>query len=121
MGSLLRSWGYRVITGASDNAALVSLRAQQRTPDLIISDYRLPGGKTGIEVIDRLRSTLCADIPAFLLSGDTNPELLQDGRINGYHLLHKPVNPMVLRALVTQVLKKYRSELTPNGMQSVTD
>ncbi len=117
MGGLLRSWGYRVITGASDNAALVGLRAQQRTPDLIISDYRLPDGKTGIEVIERLRSTLDADIPAFLLSGDTNPELLQDGRINGYHLLHKPVNPMVLRALVTQVLKTRAAELAPEGIR----
>ena len=76
------------------------------TPDLIISDYRLLNGKTGIEVITRLRAKLGVDVPAFLVSGDINPTLLHEARVNGFHMLHKPVKPMALRALVTQLLKK---------------
>ncbi len=106
MGGLLRSWGYRVVTAENDNAALAGHIGHGAAPDLIISDYRLLGGKTGIEVITRLRAKLGVDVPAFLVSGDINPTLLHEARVNGFHMLHKPVKPMALRALVTQLLKK---------------
>lgn len=106
MGGLLRSWGYRVVTAENDNAALAGHIEHGAKPDLIISDYRLLNGKTGIEVIARLRAHLGADVPAFLVSGDINPTLLREARVNGFHMLHKPVKPMVLRALVSQLLKK---------------
>src|SRR5262249_57680076 len=56
MGGLLRSWGCRVVTGDTDAVALCGLAAHDQPPDLIISDYRLPEGRTGIETIDRVRS-----------------------------------------------------------------
>ncbi len=90
--------------GASDNAALTNLEAHDEPPDLIISDYRLQDGKTGIDVIKTLRSRFCIQIPAFLISGDTNPEPLHEARNNGYHLLHKPVDPMALRAMLNRMV-----------------
>ena len=39
------------------------------------------------------------------MSGDTNPEPLQEARASGFHLLHKPVDPMTLRAMVNRMLK----------------
>jgi CheY-like chemotaxis protein len=104
MEGLLRSWGCRVVTGVSDTAALTSLAAHDQQPDLIISDYRLPDGKTGIDVIERLRTTFSAPIPAFLISGDTNPQPLLEARTNGYHLLHKPVDPITLRAMLNRMI-----------------
>ncbi|HUF86336.1 MAG TPA: response regulator, partial [Thermohalobaculum sp.] len=71
----------------------------------IISDYRLGSGETGIEAIARLRGAFGAAIPAFLISGDTAPERLRDARAQGIHLLHKPVPPMRLRAMLAQLLK----------------
>ena len=106
MGGLFRSWGFRVVTGATDRAVLSGLAEHGQPPDLIISDYRLPEGVTGVEVIERLRNEFCTEIPAFLISGDTNPEPLHEAQTGGYHLLHKPVNPMTLRAVLSQVLKK---------------
>lgn len=106
MGGLIRSWGCRVVTGSTDSAALAGLAEYDHPPDVIISDYHLCDGKTGIEVITRLRSALSAPIPAFLMSGDTNPEPLREAQANGYPLLHKPVDPMALRATLTQMLKK---------------
>jgi signal transduction histidine kinase/CheY-like chemotaxis protein len=110
MGGLFRSWGCRVVTGGAEGAVLSGLAAYDHPPDVIISDYHLPGGKTGIEIVERLRSVLSAHIPAFLISGDTDPEALRDARANGYHLLHKPVDPMALRAMLSQVLRKQRVE-----------
>ena len=110
MGGLIRSWGCSVVTGSTDSAALARLAEYDHPPDVIISDYHLCDGKTGIEAITRLRSALSAPIPAFLMSGDTNPEPLREAKANGYPLLHKPVDPMALRATLTQILRKRQVE-----------
>ena len=105
MRGLLRRWGCFVVTAESESAALASLADDDRRPDLIISDYRLADGHTGIEAIQRLRSALRAPIPAFLITGDIAPERLGEASANGLHLLHKPVGPMALRAMLNQMLK----------------
>ena len=43
---------------------------------------------------------------AFLISGDTGPERLREARASGHHLLHKPVHPMMLRAMLNRLLKE---------------
>ena len=106
MRGILQSWGCRVATGASDTVALAQLAQEGGQPDLIISDYRLANGKTGIELIERLRDALGAPIPAFLISGDTGPERLREASASGYHLLHKPVPPIMLRAMLNRLLKE---------------
>jgi signal transduction histidine kinase len=105
MRGILQSWGCSVVGAASDAAALAELRETGRRPDAIVSDYRLAGRNTGIEAIERLRGALGTAIPAFLISGDTSPERLSDARVSGYHLLHKPVPPMALRAMLNRLLK----------------
>jgi signal transduction histidine kinase/CheY-like chemotaxis protein len=106
MCGLFRSWGYHLLVAGTDDEALAGVADRERPPDLVVSDYHLSGGKTGIEVIEGLRRTFSAEIPAFLVSGDTNPELLRQARASGYHLLHKPVDPMTLRAIVSYVLRE---------------
>lgn len=105
MRGILQSWGCRVVTGASDTAALAQLAQEGGRPDLIISDFRLANGRTGIEAIERLRGALDAAIPAFLISGDTGPERLREASASGYHLVHKPVPPMALRTTLNRLLK----------------
>jgi len=105
MRGILRSWGCSVVSAASEAAALAELRETGRRPDAIVSDYRLADGKTGIDAIECLRGTLGTAIPAFLISGDTSPDRLRDARVSGYHLLHKPVPPMALRAMLNRLLK----------------
>ena len=101
-GGLLRSWGCRVITALSDQDAVAQLEGK---PDLIISDYRLKNGRTGIDAIAQLRDAFGADIPAFLISGDILPERLLDAQKGGYQLLHKPLAPMSLRAVMSRLLQ----------------
>lgn len=104
LGGILRAWGCKVIAAESAETALSRLPAESRKPDLIISDYQLADRKTGIETIERLRHELGAAIPAFLISGDTAPERLREASVSGYHLLHKPVSPMRLRAMLNQFM-----------------
>ncbi|HMH16728.1 MAG TPA: ATP-binding protein [Burkholderiales bacterium] len=105
MRGLLRRWGCLVVTAESESAAQASLAGDDRRPDLIISDYGLADGHTGIEAIQRLRSAFRAPIPAFLVTGDIAPERLRQASANGFHLLHKPVGPMALRAMLNQILR----------------
>jgi signal transduction histidine kinase len=105
MRGILVSWGCRVVTASSDKAALAQLGEMGRLPDLIISDYRLADGHTGILAITRLREVLAAPIPAFLVSGDTGPERLREATVSGFQLLHKPLPPMALRALLNRLLR----------------
>jgi len=104
MGGLLRNWGCRVVSAASPDDILAGL-AGHDVPDLIISDYRLGDGHSGINAIDELRASFGAPIPAFLISGDTAPERLREAQESGHHMLHKPVRPMKLRAMVSQLLR----------------
>jgi len=104
MCGTLRSWGCRVVTADSDSTALARIAELGQAPDAVISDYRLAGGKTGIQAVECLRAALGRAIPALLVSGDTAPERLREASARGYHLLHKPVPPMALRALLTRQL-----------------
>ena len=102
-GGLLKSWGCRVVTAESDQDALASL--DRNKPDLIISDFRLKDGRTGIDAVAQLRNAFHAPIPAFLISGDILPERLREAQASGHQLLHKPVGPMTLRTMISRLLK----------------
>jgi CheY-like chemotaxis protein len=104
-GGLLRGWGCTVVTAGSGGGALGGLVGQRRPPDLIISDFRLSDGKTGIEAIAEIRGAFPDAIPAFLVSGDASLRPSDDPRARGFHLLHKPVDPMTLRAMLNRMLK----------------
>jgi signal transduction histidine kinase/CheY-like chemotaxis protein len=105
MRGLLQGWGCRVVTADSHGAALAGLAAQPGQPNLVISDYFLANGTTGIDAIDRLRAAFAGPIPAFLISGDTTRERMREADLSGLPLLHKPVNPMALRSMVNQLLR----------------
>jgi CheY-like chemotaxis protein len=104
MSGLLRNWGCRVVAAATPDEALADLGSEE-LPDLIICDYRLANGQSGIAAIADLRKAYGAQVPAFLMSGDTAPERLREARESGHHLLHKPLRAMALRAMVNRLLK----------------
>lgn len=101
---LLTGWGCRVVVATS--SAEASARLGGRVPDLIISDLHLSGGNTGVNAIDDLRREFGSAVPAFLISGDIS--IGQTGKIGpqGHPLLHKPVSPMALRAMMAAMLRK---------------
>jgi signal transduction histidine kinase len=102
-GGLLGRWGYTVLTTGSDEAALIRLAERQQRPDLIISDYHLASGKTGIRAIEQINAAFGSSIPAILISGDTSPEPAREAKDRGYIFLDKPVDPMRLRAVMHEL------------------
>jgi signal transduction histidine kinase/CheY-like chemotaxis protein len=120
MGGLLRGWGCRVSASTSSGAALASLFESHQRPDLIISDHHFTHGETGIAVIERLRHTFNAPIPALLVTGDISVERRQEAEAGGYELLQKPVPPMILRATMSEILKQRGSIDAPAGGRAPT-
>jgi CheY-like chemotaxis protein len=104
MSGLLRSWRFTVVTGASERAATELLAAHDRPPDVIICDYRLAPGTTGLDVIDSLRGG--SGIPAFLITAEASSELMREGEARDVRVLAKPVAPELLRGLLRDVFKK---------------
>ena len=107
--SLLESWG-AVVYGADGLAgALVHLKQGCR-PAVAISDYRLRDGEDGMTTLRQLRAASGYAIPACLMSGDTDPALLQAAKLADLPLLHKPVRPAKLRSLIRRLAATRDSE-----------
>lgn len=97
MAILLGDWGYDVtVVGSLDEA----LAATTRAPVAIIADYRLREDRTGIGAVRSLQEHFHAEIPALIVTGDTDPALIGQARQSGFAFLHKPVPPAKLRAFL---------------------
>jgi signal transduction histidine kinase/ActR/RegA family two-component response regulator len=101
-GAQLRSWQCDVLAAESLEQALERMEARAWIPDGVISDLRLGHGRNGIEVLDCLRDRHGAELRCVLVTGDTGTGQLQAVRQSGYAVLHKPVRPAKLRALLSQ-------------------
>lgn len=88
LDSLLRSCGFRVATFESAEALLAS--SARADSACIVSDIRLPGGMSGVELVDRLAAL--GDIPPVILISATEDEVALglDGRPGVFCFLRKP-------------------------------
>ncbi|MGY4830090.1 ATP-binding protein [Sphaerotilaceae bacterium SBD11-9] len=100
---LLKGWGAQVVSfetvEASSAWALNADPVAQR-PDLLIVDYRLERGHTGVEVIQALRARFGAEVPAIMVTGSTMTGHEAEAQAHNFHLLVKPVVPNKLRAMI---------------------
>ena len=103
MLGLLRDWGCKPIVVSSAQEAL---NTSIQPPQIIIADYRLRNGKTGIEAINTIQHHYQTAVPAILITGDTAPECMREAEASGYRLLYKPVQPSQLLALLNQIRSK---------------
>ncbi|GEO42997.1 hypothetical protein SAE02_71450 [Skermanella aerolata] len=99
---LLQDWGLKVLIASSLEELDALLNELQSPPDLMLADYRLPGGTCGTDAIELAH--LRWPVPAVLMTGDTAPERLEEARRSGCRLLHKPVNPADLRRTLNACL-----------------
>lgn len=100
---LLEGWGLNVAkaTGTRDMPPLAT-----PAPDLLIADYHL-GTEDGLAAVASLRKRYPdAAFPVIVITGDTTTEGIQRLQASGCHVLHKPVRPARLRALVTSLLRR---------------
>ena len=100
--AMMDSWGQRTLAANSRDEAVDRLQASGMVPDLILADYRLRAGETGLDVIDDVWRRVGREIPAILLTGDTAPAVLREAHARGLRLLHKPILPPELKRAVEE-------------------
>lgn len=103
MVEVFDQWGVELAVGEDAEQMRDELVSLGRRPDVVLSDYRLKDGKTGIEAIAVLRRAF-GPMPAALLTGDTAPETIQAIRSSALPVLHKPLKPAKLRAFLAHLL-----------------
>jgi two-component system, sensor histidine kinase len=97
-------WNVALAAGEDAEQVCAELLALGRAPDLILCDYRLREGHTGVEAVQLLRDTFGSQIPAALLTGDTAAESIQAIQASNLQVLHKPLKPAKLRAFLSHLL-----------------
>ena len=88
--TVMREVGHQVVGASTGDELLGALGALP--PDAVVSDYRLPNGITGFDVISALKARFGETLPAIIVSGDTDPALLRDMAGRGIVVLHKPLD-----------------------------
>lgn len=104
MRQLFEHWGCSLTAAASTEELLGRLAQDGTMPDLVISDYRLRDGETGAQAIAKVNAFCGRPLPGVLVTGDTAPERLREAAQSGHAVLHKPVRPGKLRALLLHLL-----------------
>ena len=100
METLLRGWGCTVLKAPDLAGAIAALDAASVMPNGLLIDYHLDRG-TGMEAIASLRAR-CGSLPAILVTADRTLSVREEARALGIQVLHKPVKPAALRALLAQ-------------------
>ena len=99
MATLLEGWGCEVAVAAGQAEALERVRAAGRLPDLVLVDLHLDN-EDGLDVVAELRRVWERAVPAALVTADRDPTLRVRARARQVDLLHKPIKPAALRALL---------------------
>jgi CheY-like chemotaxis protein/anti-sigma regulatory factor (Ser/Thr protein kinase) len=100
---LLKGWGANVIsfeTVAASRAWALAADLDTQVPDLLIVDYRLEQGHTGVDAIQVLRERFGPAVPAIMVTGSTMTGHENEAQTHDFHLLVKPVVPNKLRAMI---------------------
>jgi signal transduction histidine kinase/CheY-like chemotaxis protein len=106
MRDLLASWGcWCEAVGSAEAAVEVLARFE---PDLLLSDYRLRGHRTGLQAVQQVREHLGRALPAAIITGDTAAGRLREAAASGLPLVHKPVPAARLQAVMLALLRADR-------------
>ncbi|WP_429109329.1 hybrid sensor histidine kinase/response regulator [Aeromonas media] len=103
MASLLGRWGCEVRCAQSLEQAEEIIGAGF-LPRLVLSDYHLDDGKTGLQALHMIRLAHGNDIGGIIISADRKSELQTQIREHGFGYVSKPVKPLKLRALMNSLL-----------------
>ncbi|MDV7339394.1 ATP-binding protein [Terasakiella sp. A23] len=101
---MIEAWGCEPIIASSLDEARKLLNQNMVCPDAIVADYRLRDEENGLDIIKAIRQDFKKRIPAIVVSGDTDPDLIKQMQIYGLQLLNKPILPDVMQQRLLEML-----------------
>ena len=102
--AIFKSWRCHVISGSCGSAVRRELSQHLRQPDLIVADYWLEDGETGLSVIQDLRRDAEIPIPAIILTADHDMGLAASAKTHGIAFIQKPANAQRIRRTVIDLI-----------------
>ncbi len=93
-----------VVHIATDGDGAIRVLEQGIMPDILITDYRLPGCN-GADLVARVRDKVGFELPAILVTGETSIEDFDVDQFPNLSLLHKPTKP---RQLIDNIVRLTR-------------
>ena len=101
MRTLLLQWGCELIVADGLHSLQQELdMLDYPVPNVLLCDYRLRESQTGLDVVAAIRERFDENIPAVIISGDTDRLIEKSVFRQGCEMLYKPVQPEVLRAAI---------------------
>jgi two-component system CheB/CheR fusion protein len=104
---LLKAEGYIVRVAANAAAALELVAGGAIHPEILLTDYNLPDGINGLELLAKLGTMLNHSVPGIILTGDIGSDTMARIARQDCIQLSKPVNP---HELVQAIERLRRSE-----------
>jgi len=101
---MLTGQGHRVTVASSGDAALKLVAGNGLRPDLVISDYNLPGELDGTQTAAALRAGLGCEVPVIILSGDVRADKRRQIMETDCVSVAKPVKARELAQLIQRLL-----------------
>ncbi|MFD1344725.1 hybrid sensor histidine kinase/response regulator [Litorisediminicola beolgyonensis] len=96
----LENWGASVFPTSSTEEARRVVEEIGMPPDIILADYQLDDGDTGIHTIRAVREASGVKVPAIIITADRSADLVRTGAHQGFTVLTKPVQLSRLRPLI---------------------
>src|SRR5277367_166591 len=113
----LQEDGYDAMTAIDGPAALAMLADAKKRPDLVLSDYNLPNGLTGVEVSQRVWQRFNLHVPFIILTGDISTEALRDIARHDCVQFNKPVKLRELTQAIEKLLAKPLAALAARPLE----
>ncbi|MFV3074420.1 PAS-domain containing protein [Niveispirillum fermenti] len=105
--ALLSGWSCEVVWGQTGAAALSALG--DRVPDIVLTDFHLDHGLSGLESLTLIR-TRFPSLPAAVITADRSDGVKDSVAAANCRIIYKPVRPGALRALLSHMLAEKRRE-----------
>lgn len=102
MDALLGGWGCEVLL--AEDLDMAQQQLQSQPAELILADYHLEEGTTGLDLLDRMQALKLQRVPVVMLTADRSDGTRKAFREAGVRVLNKPVKPGKLRALMSHLL-----------------
>ncbi|MCY6381137.1 hybrid sensor histidine kinase/response regulator [Hoeflea prorocentri] len=102
MSVILSDWGCEVFCAPSVSQAVELVKTLNLSPDVLITDLRLPGTVGGSQLVDLIRTTVKRNLPAIIMTGNIKGVSKSDLPSDAL-LLTKPVDAGTLYHELSQI------------------
>jgi signal transduction histidine kinase len=102
--ALLSNWGCETVAVRDRESAIGWAMKSGAVPDLLLVDYHLDRGISGLDLAEEMQSLWGIRVPSIVITADHTQDAHTAAIVHGCQVLRKPVKPAALRAVMNSML-----------------